>query len=271
MDLKLHNITAEIKSEIKSYVESQDHKLCLAVVQVGDDPASTSYIKGKKKDCEECGIEFRHIHLVESTTQKELADEVQKLNYDESVTGFIVQLPLPSHIDEKEVLSWIDPDKDVDGLCPLTKYEPCTPKGIMEIYRRTGFYLVDSNVVVIGSGHVGAPLAHMLTKAKANVTVLHSKTSEENKRHYCLNADSIVVVTGRPDSLVANMTPRYCFVIDVGINRDENGKLFGDAEKRVHQLEDIVCTAVPGGVGLMTRVALLQNLVEADKRRYADV
>lgn len=271
MDLKLHNIASDIKAEIKSYVESVKHKLCLAVVQVGNDPASTSYIRGKKKDCEECGIEFRHIHLDENITQDELMDTVSNLNCDESVTGFIVQLPLPKHIDEKVVLHGIDPSKDVDGLCPLTEYEPCTPKGIMEIFDRLGHDLVDTNVVVIGSGHVGAPLAQMLTKAKANVTVLHSKTSETNKYHYCINSDIIVVATGHPDSLLPNMVPQCCFVVDVGINRDENGKLFGDASKGVHSLEDVICTAVPGGVGLMTRVALLQNLVEADKRRHTDV
>ena len=270
MDMKLHKLANEIKAEVKSYVESASHGLCLAVVQVGNDPASTSYIKRKKKDCEECGIEFRHIHLDENITQDELMDTVSDLNCDENVTGFIVQLPLPSHIDENEVLHGIDPNKDVDGLSPLSPYEPCTPKGIMEIFSRLGLDLVDTNVTVIGAGHVGAPLAQMLTKAKANVTVLHSKTSEENKRKYCLNSDVIIVATGHPNSLTANMTPALSFIVDVGINRDENGKLFGDAEKAVHNLEDVACTAVPGGVGLMTRAALLQNVVEADKRRDID-
>lgn len=270
MDMKLHKLANEIKAEVKSYVNSVSYELCLAVVQVGNDPASTSYIKGKKKDCEECGIEFRHIHLDENITQDELMDTVSDLNCDESVTGFIVQLPLPPHIDENEVLHGIDPNKDVDGLSPLSPYEPCTPKGIMEIFKRVRLDLVDTNVTVIGAGHVGAPLAQMLTKAKANVTALHSKTSETNKYHYCINADVIVVATGHPNSLLPNMTPQCCFVVDVGINRDENGKLFGDASKGVHALEDVVCTAVPGGVGLMTRAALLQNVVEADKRRDID-
>ena len=270
MDMKLHKLANEIKAEVKSYVESVSHSLCLAVVQVGNDPASTSYIKGKKKDCEECGIEFKHIHLDENVTQDELIETVTWLNFDDDITGFIVQLPLPSHINEGEVLQEINPRKDVDGLSPLSPYEPCTPKGIMEIFSRLGLDLVDTNVTVIGAGHVGAPLAQMLTKAKANVTVLHSKTSEENKRKYCLNSDIIIVATGHPNSLTANMTPALSFIVDVGINRDENGKLFGDAEKTVHNLEDVACTAVPGGVGLMTRAALLQNVVEADIRRDVD-
>ena len=254
---------AERKAILKTTIEKNFpdfvKKPTLAVFQVGDVEASTRYIRNKKKDCEEVGINFEWYYYPEEITTKELIQEIKDMN--DYVDGLIVQMPLPDHIDLTAIKLAIDPKKDVDGFHPMSRFEPCTPFGIIK-------YLIDGcdynftgkNVTIFGrSDIVGKPLAKMLTNMDATVTLCHSKSKD--KWQFINNADLIVSAVGKPAFL--NCYAIHVPVIDVGINFDENGKLVGDCINT----ENRDVTPVPGGVGLLTRVALLENTVLAAQMR----
>ena len=256
----------EIKEEVKAF-----SNLKLVIVQIGNNLASNSYIKGKLADCAEVNIEAELIKLPEETTEHHLLDLISELNIDKTVTGLIVQLPLPKHISEQKVIEAISPEKDVDGFSKLAYVNPGTPQGIIDYLEYNNYDFVDKNAVVIGrSNIVGRPMARLLLDRSCNVSVIHSKTSEKNKHELLLNADLIVVATGHRNTLT-NESFGYskfidfnenCFIVDVGMNRNDEGKLCGDCEAVT------VCekTPVQGGVGLLTRLALITNLMKLAKR-----
>ena len=263
----------EIKEEVKNFPNIK-----LVIVQVGDVPASNAYIRGKMKDCAEVNINCELIRLPEEITEAELLAEVDKLNKDDSVTGFIVQLPLPKHIREASVISAINPDKDVDGFSPLALVNPGTPQGIIDYLEANNFDFVNKNAVVIGrSNIVGRPIAKLLLDRSCNVSVIHSKTSFPNKNRLLSHADLIICATGHRNTItdddlgftefdpVDNIFKTYhntwVFIVDVGMNQNDLGKLCGDCEN-VTVAEK---TPVPGGVGLTTRLALITNLMKLAK------
>lgn len=243
----------------------------LAVIMVGDNPASLAYIKGKQKDCEECGIDFKLSHFPENVSQEEIEKEIEGLNFIPSVRGILIQLPLPEHLDKNRLINLIDPSKDVDCFCELNlgrlfidhpMYEPCTPRGILDLcnFYRIGFK--GKNCVIIGrSDIVGKPLAAMLINEGATVTVCHSQTKD--LKHYTTYADVVICAVGIPQFLTNDMVKEGAIVIDVGINRDEEGKLCGDADFENLKNKVSAITPVPGGVGLMTRAALMKNMAKA--------
>ena len=257
---------AERKLEIKDVIarDFSDFvkKPTLAVLQIGDVEASTRYIRNKKKDCEEVGINFEWYYYPVEITTEDLVQEIKDMN--DYVDGLIVQMPLPDHIDETAIKLAIDPKKDVDGFHPMSQFEPCTPTGIVK-------YLIDGcdynftgkNVTIFGrSDIVGKPLSKMLTNMDATVTLCHSKSKD--KWQFIDTADLIVSAVGKAGFL--NCYAIHVPVIDVGINFDENGKLVGDCINT----ENRDVTPVPGGVGLLTRVALLENTLLAAQRRRID-
>lgn len=263
----------EIKEEVKNFPNIK-----LVIVQVGDVPASNAYIRGKMKDCAEVDINCELIRLPEEITEAELLAEVDKLNKDDSVTGFIVQLPLPKHIREASVISAINPNKDVDGFSPLALVNPGTPQGIIDYLEANNFEFVNKNAVVIGrSNIVGRPIAKLLLDRSCNVSVIHSKTSFPNKNRLLAHADLIICATGHRNTItdndlsftefdpVDNIFKTYhntwAFIVDVGMNQNDLGKLCGDCEN-VTIAEK---TPVPGGVGLTTRLALITNLIKLAK------
>ena len=257
---------AEKKAQLKEIIE-QDfpegiRKPTLAVFQIGNVEASNRYIKHKKADCEEVGINFEWYYYPEEITTKELICEIKDmLDYTD---GLIVQMPVPEHIDIEAVKMAIDPFKDVDGFHPMSMFEPCTPYGIVD-YLTAGcdYNFTGKNVTIFGrSDIVGKPLAKMLTNLDATVTLCHSKT--RNAWDHISNADLIVSAVGKAGFL--NCYPIHVPVIDVGINFDENGKLVGDC----FNTEGRDVTPVPGGVGLLTRVALLENTVLAAQMRRVE-
>lgn len=251
------------KEEIKEEVSKMKHVPSLTIVQLNEDEASKAYVKGKLKDAAELGINATLIKLPVDTSEEILLSKIAELNNDPKVDGFIVQMPLPKHISEAKVTLAISPEKDVDGFHPMSKFVPCTPLGIMKYLKRENVQILGKNAVVIGrSNIVGKPMARLLLKESANVTVLHSKTSREDMQNYVKNADIIVVAVGKQGLLDNSFTyKKDAVIIDVGINRDETG-LHGDA---VPNLPVRLQTPVPGGVGLLTRIALMENLLEAKK------
>lgn len=253
------------KAEIKKELENLNEKIHFVIVSMNDDEASKAYIKGKLKDSEEVGIFAEVVRLPLDASQKDMDDLIEKLNNDPSVHGLIVQMPLPKQIDEERVKRLVSPKKDVDGFNPLSKVAPCTPKGIINFLKHLEFNFVGKNAVVIGrSNIVGRPMAQLLLNESCNVTVLHSKTSKEDFNNYVANADLIVVATGRKYLLnKSHKLKESAYVIDVGINRVD-GKLYGDCEP---ELPVAYQTPVPGGVGLLTRVTLLDNLLDIYKDR----
>ena len=248
------------KEELKQEVANLEIKPNFVIVQLNEDEASKAYVKGKLKDAAELGIEAQLIKLPVETTQPELMKVIDELNRNSSVDGFIVQMPLPKQIDEEAVKLAVAPEKDVDGFHPLSKLNPCTPQGIMNYLKHEGVAMLGKNAVVIGrSNIVGKPMAKMLLKESCNVSVLHSKTSFEDMYRYLENADIIVVAVGRKHLI----DDKFAFkpsavIVDVGINRDEEG-LHGDVlpDRKV-----ALQTPVPGGVGLLTRLALMENLLK---------
>ena len=251
------------KEQIKNEVSKFKRKPYFAIVQVNDDPASNSYVKGKIKDAGELGILTDLIKLPETTTETELLKIIDTLNTNSNIDGFIVQLPLPKHISEEKVKIAIDPKKDIDGFHPLSELSPCTPKGIIDYLKFNNEKIEGKNAVVIGrSNIVGKPMAKLLLKENANVTVLHSKTTSEDMKFHIAHADIIVIAIGRMHFLNNKFTYKdSAVIVDVGINRDETG-LHGDAEPN---LKVRIQTPVPGGVGLLTRLALMENLIEVYK------
>ena len=249
----------------------------LAVVLVGEDKASQTYVRAKEKACNEYGIKSVAHRLSENTTQNELLALINVLNLDDSIHGILVQLPLPKHIDTNVVLAAIDPRKDVDGfhavnvgklVSGLDGFVPCTPLGVMEILKEYGIEVAGLNAVVIGrSNIVGKPMANLLLNASATVTVTHSKT--KNLKEICKNADLIVAAIGRPFFLKADMVKDGAVVVDVGINRLDDGRLVGDVDFEEVAPKCSYITPVPGGVGPMTIAMLLNNTILAAQAKIA--
>lgn len=241
------------KEKIATLIDSVERIPKLAVIQVGDNPASNKYITNKKKDCEEVGIKFEWYHFPEEVNTDELIFNIEDIQKE--VDAIIVQMPLPKHINVKEVELAIDPNKDVDGFHPMTKFKPCTPLGIINYLKVCDYDFVGKDIAVIGrSDIVGKPMARMLTDLDATVTLCHSKTV---RVPYIINESelAIVAIGKRAIDCEEIHTP----IVDVGINFDENGKMCGDC----YNTEGKEITPVPGGVGLLTRLAMLQNIVEA--------
>ena len=248
------------KEEIKNLVLGMQKVPCIGIVQLNEDAASNAYVKGKLKDAAELGIKAELIKLPIETSEEELLKVIDDLNKDDIHDGFIVQMPLPKQINEETVKLAVDPKKDVDGFHPLSSLAPCTPKGIMTYLKHENVELLGKNAVVIGrSNIVGKPMAKLLLKESCNVTVLHSKTSAEDMARYIENADIIVVAIGKAGFLDNRFKYKdSAVIVDVGISRDETG-LHGDA---IPGLPVKLQTPVPGGVGLLTRLALYENLLE---------
>lgn len=267
-------ISAQIKDEVKEKVaalKAQGKTVTLAVIQVGADPASSVYVGNKKKACAYVGIESLAYELPEETTQEELLSLIGELNRKEEVSGILVQLPLPGHIDEDAVIRAIDPKKDVDGFHPQSVgalcigqpgFVSCTPAGIIELLKRSGIQIAGKECVVIGrSNIVGKPMALLLLRENGTVTVTHSKTVD--LKDVTKRADILIAAVGKPRMITRDYVKEGAVVIDVGIHRNENNKLCGDVD-----YEDVapVCSAitpVPGGVGPMTIAMLMHNCVEA--------
>lgn len=249
----------------------------LAVVLVGEDKASQTYVRAKEKACNEYGIKSVAHRLSENTTQNELLALINVLNLDDSIHGILVQLPLPKHIDTNVVLAAIDPRKDVDGfhavnvgklVSGLDGFVPCTPLGVMEILKEYGIEVAGLNAVVIGrSNIVGKPMANLLLNASATVTVTHSKT--KNLKEICKNADLIIAAIGKPFFLKADMVKEGAVVVDVGINRLDDGRLVGDVDFDEVAPKCSYITPVPGGVGPMTIAMLLNNTILAAQAKIA--
>ncbi len=267
-------ISGAIKDELKNKVEelkAEGIHICLAVIQVGSDPASSVYVGNKKKACAYIGIDSLAYELPAETTQEELLALVGELNARKDVNGILVQLPLPKHINEDEVIRAIDPRKDVDGFHPQSVgalcigqpgFVSCTPAGIIQLLKRSGIEIAGRECVVIGrSNIVGKPMALLLLRENGTVTVTHSRTKD--LKEVTRRADILVVAIGRPKMITREYVKEGAVVIDVGIHRDENNKLCGDVD-----YDDVapVCSAitpVPGGVGPMTVAMLMYNCVES--------
>lgn len=269
------SIANEMKEQIKMEVKTLSEKPTLVVIQVGNNPASSSYIKGKKNDCEEVGIHCKHIHLVESCSETELIELIRELNIDETVTGMIVQLPLPEHINEKKVLKEVAVEKDVDGFRAESVFISCTPLGIMKILDTVEEDLTGKNAVVIGrSDIVGKPVADLLLRRNCTVTVCHSHTKQ--LADYTKIADIIVVAVGKQGIINSlEHIKNGAIIVDVGINRNAEGKLCGDVDLTdatdTGTHDNVLVTPVPKGVGLLTRAMLLYNVLlayEAYRKGY---
>ncbi len=267
-------ISTQIKEELKEKVaemKAEGVEVTLAVIQVGCDPASSVYVRNKKKACEEIGIRSLAYELEESTTEKELLDLVAELNGRADVNGILVQLPLPGHIEEEKVLNAIRPSKDVDGFHPQnvgalcigkTGFVSCTPAGIIQLLKRSGVEIAGKECVVIGrSNIVGKPMALLLLRENGTVTVAHSRTKD--LKEVTKRADILVVAVGKPKMITAEYVKDGAVVIDVGIHRNESNKLCGDVDYDDVAPKCSAITPVPGGVGPMTIAMLMNNCVES--------
>ena len=266
-------ISKEIKDELKTEVQklkSEGKNVCLAVVHVGDDPASTVYVNNKKKACAYIGIESRSYELPESTSEEELTALVEELNEDEGVNGILVQLPLPSHIDEDRIIRTISPDKDVDGFHPVSVgrlwigekgFLSCTPAGIIQLLKRSNIEIAGKNCVIIGrSNIVGKPMAALLLRENGTVTITHSKTKDLQK--ITKTADILIVAIGKERFITSDYVKEGAVVIDVGMHRDSENHLCGDVDFKDVEPKVSAITPVPGGVGPMTIAMLMNNCVE---------
>ena len=267
-------ISTQIKNECRDRVaeyKAQGVEICLAVIQVGNDPASSVYVNNKKKACEYIGIKSLSYELPEETTEEELLAIIDKLNADDSVNGILVQLPVPKHINEDKIIRTISPLKDVDGfhtqnvgaLCIGQKgYVSCTPAGVIELLKRSNISIEGKECVVIGrSNIVGKPMSILMLRENATVTIAHSRTKD--LKDVCKRADILIVAIGKPEMITADYVKEGAVVIDVGIHRKEGKKLCGDV-----LFDDVapICSAitpVPGGVGPMTIAMLMKNCVDS--------
>ncbi len=267
-------ISASIREEIKNEIAGMKVRPGLAVILVGNDPASAVYVRNKNKACEEVGIYSEMYTLPEETTREELLGLVGQLNHSPKIHGILVQLPLPQHLNAEEVIMAINPEKDVDAFHPVNvgkimignfDFLPCTPAGVMELLKRSGIDVTGKECVVIGrSNIVGKPQAMLLLHENATVTICHSKT--KNLPEVCRRADVLISAVGKAKFVTADMVKDRAVVIDVGMNRDENGKLCGDVDFETVSQKTSYITPVPGGVGPMTITMLLKNTVTAAKR-----
>lgn len=271
-------VAAKVKEEVAADVkklEQQGITPGLAVVIVGNDPASKTYVKNKKLACEEVGIYSEEYALPEETTQEELLALVHQLNNKQDIDGILVQSPLPKNLDEQLVIENISPEKDVDAFHPVNvgrimigdyHFLPCTPAGVIELIHSTGVQVQGKHCVVIGrSNIVGKPMAMLLLHEHGTVTICHSRT--ENLIEICNKADILVAAVGKAKFVTADMVKEGAVVIDVGMNRDENGKLCGDVDFEAVEKKVSFLTPVPGGVGPMTIAMLLKNTVTAAKQQ----
>ena len=267
-------VRAEIKEEAERFFAQTGRRVALAVVLVGDDPASAVYVRNKIKACEEVGVASLSYRMPEETSEEELLSLIKKLSDDDKIDGILVQLPLPKHIDEQTVLAAIPVGKDVDGfglenIGKLAFGEEgvvaCTPLGVMELLKRYRVAVAGKHAVVVGRSRiVGRPMALLLLNADATVTVCHSRT--EDLKAECLRADILIAAVGKPNFITADMVKEGAVVIDVGINRTENG-LCGDVDFKGVEKKASLITPVPGGVGPMTIAMLLKNTVESAVRK----
>lgn len=271
------DVRAEVRREAEAFFAQRGFKPCLAVVMVGNDPASAIYVRNKQKACRNAGIESRAVLLGDDSTTQEVVAEVEKLNKDKGVNGILVQLPLPPQIDAEQVVRSVSPSKDVDGFSAVNAgemfrgsalLEPCTPKGCMELLKRYSIPIQGANAVIVGrSNLVGKPLAVMLTRENATVTLCHSKTKDLG--FYLANADIVVAAVGKPGIIKGEMLKKGCCVLDVGINRLDDGRIVGDVDfESASEVAEYI-TPVPGGVGPMTIAMLLKNAMAAAGSQYA--
>ena len=266
-------LAKKIKQQVAAEAATLSRRPGLAVILVGENPASQVYVRGKEKDCEECGILNLGCKLPADTSEEELLGIIARMNADPAVDGILVQLPLPGHIDEGKVLRAISPAKDVDCFHPENVGEmmvgdpvcwPCTPFGVMELLREYGISAAGKHCVVLGrSNIVGKPMTLLLLRNNGTVTVCHSKTPDLKEQ--CLKADILVSAVGRTGLVTADMVKEGAVVIDVAMNRDENGKLCGDVVYGEVAEKASFITPVPGGVGPMTRAVLMRNVLAAAK------
>jgi len=266
-------IRAEIKAETEAFFQQNGIRPGLAVIIVGEDPASQVYVRNKRRACEEVGFYSEAYELPAETTQDELNALVDKLNADPAIHGILCQLPLPKHLDENEVILRIDPKKDVDAFHPTNvgrimigdySFLPCTPAGVMALLERSGIEISGKECVVVGrSNIVGKPQAMLLLHANGTVTVCHSRT--KNLAEVCRRADILVAAIGKADFFTADMVKEGAVVIDVGMNRRADGKLTGDVDFESVAPKASYITPVPGGVGPMTITMLMQNTLTAAK------
>jgi len=267
-------ISTQIKDELKEQVaqmKAQGITLCLAVIQVGADPASSVYVRNKKKACEYIGIESLSYELPEETTQEELLGIIKELNARKDVNGILVQLPLPKGLDEEKILDAIDPLKDVDGFHPMNVgnlsigrkgFVSCTPAGVIQLLKRSGIEIEGKECVVIGrSNIVGKPMSMLLLKENGTVTTAHSRT--KNLKEVTKRADILVAAVGKPKMITADYVKEGAVVIDVGIHRNADNKLCGDVDYDDVAPKCSAITPVPGGVGPMTIAMLMKNCVES--------
>lgn len=265
----------EMGKELNEIRESGNRVPCLAVVIAGDNPASLSYIKGKEKACNAIGMDSVMVHLPADITQEELEKELKRLSSDASVDGILLQLPLPEGLDENSAINCINPDKDVDGLTPINfgrmflgekSFQPCTPSGVMAILKAMNCNPDGKHAVVIGrSKLVGTPVARLLQDANATVTICHSHTKDLKK--YTKDADILICAVGQPQMFDASYIKEGAYVVDVGVNRMEDGHLCGDVKFDEVKDHCTAITPVPKGVGPMTITMLLRNTLLAYKER----
>ncbi len=268
---KLRNeIVEELKKEVKHYMI----KPCLAVIQIGDDPASNTYIKSKEKACNEIGMYFKHIKFTEETKEIEVINKILELNNDEYVHGILLQLPIPEKFNPDKLINYIARNKDVDGLTDINLgklynnkpcLSSCTPLGIMKLLEDNNVEIEGKNVTIVGrSNLVGKPLLGLMLNKNATVTICHSKT--ENLSKHTKNADILVVAVGKKQFIKENMVKEGAVVIDVGINKEDN-KLYGDVDFEKVKEKASLITPVPGGVGPMTVAMLMKNVVTAYQKQ----
>lgn len=270
-------ISQEIKDELKEKVASlkaQGVEGALAVIQVGNDPASSVYVRNKKKACEYIGIRSESYELPEETSEEELLALIERLNADEKINGILCQLPVPAHMDENKLIRAISPEKDVDGfhtqnvgalVVGQSGFVSCTPAGVIQLLKRSGVEIAGKHCVVVGrSNIVGKPMALLMLQENATVTICHSRTAD--LQSMCRQADILIVAVGRPKMITAEYVKEGAVVIDVGIHRQEDGKLCGDVDFAQVEPKASAITPVPGGVGPMTIAMLMNNCVEAMTR-----
>ena len=268
-------LAEKVKAQIREKASKLRRQPGLAVILVGDNPASQVYVRHKERDCAQCGIMCYDYHLPQDASQEDVLELVEKMNNYGAVDGILVQLPLPEQIDERVVLEAIAPDKDVDAFHPENMgrimqgqayYKPCTPAGVMEILHEYGIDPAGKHCVVVGrSNIVGKPMAMLLLHADATVTICHSRTPD--LREQCRRADILVSAAGRRGLITADMVKPGAVVIDVAMNRGEDGRLCGDVDYAAVSEKADYITPVPGGVGPMTRAMLMENTYKAALRR----
>ena len=263
-------LAAKIKARITDEVKTMTSRPGLAVILVGDNPASRVYVTSKRKDCEECGFYSEEYTLPNDAKPEELMELIEKLNTEDSIDGILVQLPLPPQFNEKEVLLAIDPDKDVDGFHPMNVgklmtgepcFLPCTPAGVMALLEEGEIDIAGKHCVILGrSNIVGKPQALLMLRKDATVTICHSKTPDMAEQ--CRRADILVAAVGKTGLVTPDMVKEGAVIVDVAMNRDENGKLCGDCCRETYE-KACAFTPVPGGVGPMTRAMLMENTLTA--------